>query len=55
MDWIGKRVKIVMRDGFTKYGLVKEQDTNFIVIEYGNGRVGVEQIALSEVAAIKED
>ena len=54
MDWIGKRVKIVMRDGYTKYGRLTFEDALFLEIEYNN-RNGAERIAKSEVASIKLD
>lgn len=52
MDWIGKQVKIVMRDGYTKYGRLISEDNLFFEIEYNN-RNGAERIAKSEVASIK--
>ena len=52
MDWIGKRVKIVMRDGYTKYGKLISEDDLFLEIEYNN-RNGAERIAKGEVASIK--
>ena len=54
MDWTGKRVKIVMRDGYTKYGRLISEDELFLEIEYNN-RNGAERIAKSEVASIKLD
>ena len=54
MDWTGKKVKIVLRDGFTKYGRLLEQDANFVVLEHNHGG-GREQIAVSEIVAIKEE
>lgn len=52
MDWIGKKVKVVLRDGYTKYGILAKQDANFIELEYENSR-GSEQIAVSEIVSIK--
>lgn len=52
MDWIGKRVKIVLKDGFTKYGRLVRQDANFLEIEYDNGK-GSEQVAVAEVVSVK--
>lgn len=54
MDWIGKQVKIVMRDGYTKYGRLISEDNLFLEIEYNN-RSGAERIAKSEVTSIKLD
>ena len=54
MEWLGKQVKIVMRDGYTKYGRLIAEDGLFLEIEYNN-RNGAERIAKSEVASIKLD
>ncbi len=54
MNWIGVNAKITLRDGFTKFRRIIEQDTNFITIEYTNGRQGREQIAVTEIVSIKE-
>jgi hypothetical protein len=52
MEWIGTNVKVILKDGYTKYGLLLKQDTNFIEIQYQNSK-GQEQIAISEIASIK--
>ena len=54
MEWLGKQVKIVMRDGYTKCGRLIAEDGLFLEIEYNN-RNGAERIAKSEVASIKLD
>lgn len=54
MDWTGKRVKIIMRDGYTKYGRLISEDDLFLEIEYNNHN-GAERIAKGEVASIKLD
>lgn len=53
MDWIGKPVKIIMKDGYTKYGQLLSEDNLFIEIEY-NDKSGLERIAKSEIASIKQ-
>ena len=53
MDWIGQKVKIVMRDGYTKYGLLVAEDPLFVEIQYSS-RSGAERIAKSEIASIKQ-
>ncbi len=52
MNWIGKQIKIVIRDGYTKYGRLLSEDELFLEIEYNN-KSGGERIAKSEVASIK--
>ena len=54
MDWIGRQVKIVLRDGYTKYGRLVAEDALFVEIQYNN-RPGSERIAKSEIASIKLD
>lgn len=53
MDWIGQNVRIVMRDGFTKYGCLVAEDSVFVEIDYTNGKSGAERIAKSEISSIK--
>lgn len=52
VDWIGQRIKVVLLDGYTKYGLLSSEDTLFVEITYEKGR-GAERIAKSQIASIK--
>ncbi len=35
---INKKVKVVMRDGYLKFGILKRVESNFIEVEYFNGK-----------------
>lgn len=52
-SWIGRRVKIVLADGYTKYGMFIGADAHFIEIEYETTK-GHERVAISQIASIKE-
>lgn len=57
MDWIGwqgKKVKIVLKDGYTKYGTFIGADANFVEIEYSNSSITRERIAIPTIVSIKE-
>ena len=51
-SWIGKKVKLVLKDGYTKYGTLVSAETPFIEIEFRDGKR--ELLNMADITAIKE-
>jgi hypothetical protein len=49
----GKNVKVVMRDGFLKFGVLIDYEDNFITLQYKD--FTTEHINLSDVKIVKSD
>ena len=55
-EFVGKKIKIVQKDGFIKHGILKDVSDNFLTLEFDNGDLNIikKDFVLS-IVVMKED
>ena len=52
-ELVGKRVRVVQKDGFVKYGLLTKLDANFLMLEYVDKTLHA--VAMNQIASCDQE